>query len=214
MSPGVAEHNTRRGVVLRVVVESPPREKGCPACGVLAHSHVRRMVRLVDVPCFGRPVELAWRKRTWRCAGVCGRGIHEQHDDVAKPRALLATRACWWAIGQLRREHASVQGLAWQLGTTWRTVWTSIKPLLDELADDESRFDGVTNLGVDEHAPRVHPARRAGRTRHEGTDRDGRPVPRRLRSHLGTAARPPSLAGPARPMPTGSGPGTRSSAPA
>jgi transposase len=51
----------------------------------------------------------------------------------------------------LRREHASVQGLARQLGTTWRTVWTSIKPLLEALAADESRFDGVTSLGVDEH---------------------------------------------------------------
>jgi hypothetical protein len=52
---------------------------------------------------------------------------------------------------QLRREHASVQGLARRLGTVWRTVWRSIKPLLEALAGDESRFDGVTTLGVDEH---------------------------------------------------------------
>jgi Transposase len=32
-----------------------------------------------------------------------------------------------------------------------RTVWRSIKPLLEALAADESRFDGVTTLGVDEH---------------------------------------------------------------
>ena len=96
-----------------------------------------------------RPVELAWRKRTWRCAEpACAGGVFtEQLDDLAKPRALLTTRACRWAIGQLRREHASVQGLARQLGTTWRTVWNSIKPLLEELAADESRFDGVTSLG-------------------------------------------------------------------
>jgi hypothetical protein len=86
--------------------------------------------------------------------GVPGRVITEQHDAVAKPRALLTVRACWWAIGQLRREHASVQGLARQLGTTWRTVWSAIKPLLAELAADESRFDGVTTLGVDEHVVR------------------------------------------------------------
>jgi transposase len=108
---------------------------------------------LVDVPCMGRPVELVWRKRTWRCAErACAAGAFtEQHEEVAKPRALLTARACWWAIGQLRREHASVQGLARQLGTTWRTVWSSIKPLLEALAADESRFDGVTILGVDEH---------------------------------------------------------------
>jgi transposase len=152
----VAEQETRRGVVLRVAVESPPREGGCPVCGVIASSHGRRLVRLVDVPGFGRPVELAWRKRTWRCAdpACAGRVFTEQHDDLARPRALLTVRACWWAIGQLRREHASMQGLARQLGTTWRTVWTSIKPLLEALAGDESRFDGVTSLGVDEHVVR------------------------------------------------------------
>jgi len=104
----------------------------------------------------GRPVELVWRKRTWRCVEpVCpGKVFTEQHDDLAKPRALLTARACRWAIGQLRREHGSVQGLARQLGTTWRTVWNSIKPLLEALAADESRFDGVTSLGVDEHVVR------------------------------------------------------------
>lgn len=55
---------------------------------------------------------------------------------------------------QLRREHASVAGLARQLGTTWRTVWRSVKPLLAEMADDEGCFDGVDTLGVDEHVVR------------------------------------------------------------
>jgi len=108
---------------------------------------------LVDVPCFGRPVELVWRKRTWRCQEpACPTGsFTEQDEKLAAPRALLTTRACWWAITQLRREHASVQGLARQLGTAWRTVWTSIKPLLEVLAADETRFEGVKSLGVDEH---------------------------------------------------------------
>ena len=122
-------------------------------CGVLAQSHGRRTVRLVDTPCFGRPVELVWRKRTWRCAepACAARSWTEVDQTLAKPRALLTTRACRWAIEQLRREHASVQGLARQLGTTWRTVWTGIKPLLEGMAADETRFAGVSMLGVDEH---------------------------------------------------------------
>jgi transposase len=110
-------------------------------------------VRLVDVPCFGRPVRLIWRKRTWRCGEEkCSAGsFTEQHPGLARPRALLTVRACWWAIGQLRREHASVAGLARQLGTTWRTVWRSIQPLLEAMAADPARFADVTNLGVDEH---------------------------------------------------------------
>ena len=67
----------------------------------------------------------------------------EQDDRVARPRALLTVRACWWAVGQLRFEHASVLGLARQLGTTWRTLWRSIEPLLQAMTDDPARFDGV-----------------------------------------------------------------------
>jgi hypothetical protein len=74
----------------------------------------------------------------------------EQHDEIARPRGLLTTRACWWAVGQLRGEHASVLGLARQLGTTWRTVWRSIEPLLQVMVDDPARFDGVRVVGVDE----------------------------------------------------------------
>jgi transposase len=149
----VEEVTTKRGVHLRIEVESPPRVEGCRSCGVVAVSHGRRMVRLIDVPCMGRPVEVWWRKRTWRCIEpVCdAKSFTEQDATVAAPRALLTTRACWWAIGQLRREHASVLGLARQLGTTWRTVWKAIGPLLAQMADDKTRFAGVTCLGVDEH---------------------------------------------------------------
>lgn len=149
----VNEVTTKGGVHLRVEVESPARVEGCRSCGVVAASHDRRTVRLIDVPCMGRPVELWWRKRSWRCPEpTCEVGsFTEQDETVAAPRALLTTRACWWAIGQLRREHASVLGLARQLGTTWRTVWRAIRPLLQLMAEDESRFDGVTCLGVDEH---------------------------------------------------------------
>lgn len=70
---------------------------------------------------------------------------------VAAPRASLTARACRWAIQQLRREHASVNGIRRQLGCGWRTVWEAIAPLLTAAAADESRFVGVTHLGVDEH---------------------------------------------------------------
>ena len=43
----VAEREDRRGVSLGVV-ESPPRQEGCRVCGVIAHSHGRRTVRLAD----------------------------------------------------------------------------------------------------------------------------------------------------------------------
>ena len=138
---------------LTVRVESARAVMGCRTCGVIAHSHGRREVVLIDAPCFDRPVKIVWRKRTWRCVDpACPVGTFtEQNPTVAEPRALLTVRACWWAIRQMRREHASVRGIARQLGTTWNTVWTSIRPLLQAMADDDTRFNGVTRLGVDEH---------------------------------------------------------------
>ncbi|MGL5810260.1 MAG: ISL3 family transposase [Nocardioides sp.] len=138
---------------LLVTVESEPGVMGCPTCGVVAHGHGRVEVTLVDAPWAGRPVRVVWRKRRWVCpVPVCARrSFVEQDEAIARPRALLTVRACRWAIAQLRREHASVLGLARQLGTTWDTVWTSIKPVLKEAAADPARFEGVSTLGVDEH---------------------------------------------------------------
>jgi transposase len=138
---------------LTVMVESAAGPVGCPGCGVVAVSHGRRVHGLVDAPAFGRPVRLLWRKRTWLCPDpACPAGVFtEQNEQLARSRALLTTRACWWAVGQLRREHASVAGIARQLGASWRTVWRAIKPVLDAMAADESRFDGVRTVGVDEH---------------------------------------------------------------
>ena len=138
---------------LTVMVESAPRPGGCPVCGVVAESHGRRSVTLVDTPCFGRPVKLVWLKRTWCCAEPdCeGKGFTESHSEIAKTRALLTVRAAWWAVRQLRFEHASVSGLARQLDVTWKTLWKAMRPLLEAMAADITRFEGVERLGVDEH---------------------------------------------------------------
>ena len=152
----VSEVARDAGGALTVTVESEPAVMGCPTCGVVAHAHGRVVVRLVDAPAFGRPVRIRWVKRRWVCPDPdCPAGTFvEQNAAVASPRATLTVRACWWAIGQLRREHASVNGIRRQLGTGWRTVWAAIKPLLQAADGDPARFEGVTTLGVDEHIVR------------------------------------------------------------
>lgn len=149
--------------VVIVQVESPPGLMGCPACGVVAVSRGRRTVELVDIPAFGRPVRLRWRKRRWACPDPsCPvRSFAETNQQVASPRALLTVRAGRWAVTQLRRQNASVQGLARQFSVAWRTVWRAVRPLLERAADDEARFAGVATLGVDEHVwHHVDPRRR------------------------------------------------------
>jgi transposase len=141
------------GGALTVMVESAPGLMGCSGCGVVAHAHGRVDVRLVDAPAMGRPVRVVWRKRRWVCPEpACPVGSFvEQDERVAAPRALLTARACRWAIEQIRREHASINGVRRQLGTGWRTVWNSIRPLLEKADADPTRFGDVTVLGVDEH---------------------------------------------------------------
>lgn len=138
---------------LTVTVESSPTPMGCRSCGVVAHAHGRDEVRLIDAPAMGRPVRIVWLKRRWVCAESACPVVSfvEQDERIAMPRNVLTTRACRWSIEQIRREHASVNGLRRQLGTGWRTVWESLKPLLQAAADNPARFEGVTTLGVDEH---------------------------------------------------------------
>lgn len=125
---------------------------GCPMCGVVAVGRGRRVRVLRDVPGVV-PVTVRWRQRTWRCPDAgCPVGVFvEQHPDLVRPRGSLTRRAVAWAITQLRREHATISGLARRMGTTWKTLWRAVKPLLEALADDEARLDGVVTLGVDEH---------------------------------------------------------------
>ncbi|NYJ65784.1 transposase [Pseudoclavibacter chungangensis] len=85
----------------------------------------------------------------------------EQLPDLVARRGSITQRAVAWAIGQLRREHATVHSLARQLDTSWKTVWRAVEPELVKSAADESRFENVTTLGVDEHIwhhvdPRKH----------------------------------------------------------
>jgi len=150
-----------RGGVRFITVETAAELEGCPTCGVVAVGHGRDEVRLVDTPWPTGPVQILWSKRRWRCPDrACRRQTFVEHNDtLAPPRALLTARAVQWAVSQIRRENASVRGLARQLAVAWRTVWDAVKPVLVRAAGDENRFAGVKSLGVDEH------------TRHHGDER-------------------------------------------
>ena len=143
-----------RGVDLLVVTVSTPWQlMGCPSCGVVAPSRGRRQRVLHDVPHGTTAVQLVWRQRVWRCPDPgCSRGTFmEQADALVQPRGSITTRAVSWAITSLRTQHATIAGLARQLGVSWWTLWRAVKPELERLAADPKRFARVTSLGVDEH---------------------------------------------------------------
>lgn len=150
---GVHVERVERGPTrLTVTVSTPSQVMGCPACGVIAVARGRRIRVLHDVP--GEvPVLVRWRQRTWRCPDPdCPVGAFvEQVPGLVRPRGSLTCRAVAWALDHLRHDHATIAGLARRLTIAWKTLWRAIKPVLEERAADESRFTGVTSLGVDEH---------------------------------------------------------------
>ena len=145
-------------------VESCNQLAGCPGCGVIAQGHGRMVVEVIDAPWAGIPTRIRWHKRRWICRETtCQTVTFLEHDErVCAPRARLGARAIRWAIRQLRFEGATISGLARQLGTTWNTVWSHIKPCLQAASDDPARFAGVRVLGVDEHVWHHQDRRRRG----------------------------------------------------
>ena len=145
-------------------IESCDRCAGCPGCGVIAQGHGRVVVEVLDAPWAGVPVRIRWFKRRWMCRETTCRIVTfiEQNHSVCAPRARLGVRAIRWAIRQLRFEEATILGLARQLGTTWNTVWSHVKPCLQAASDDPARFAGVRVLGVDERVWHHQDRRRRG----------------------------------------------------
>ena len=105
-------------------IETAPDVVGCTGCGTRAVGHGRRRVKVRDLPVFGRPVVLVWAKRIWRCPDPdCPRGVFaEQVPALVAARASITARAIRWAIGQLRREHATILGLSRQLQVAWAVL--------------------------------------------------------------------------------------------
>lgn len=81
------------GQPLRVTVESRVERPACPACGTVARVKDRPSVELVDLPSFGRPTRLVWRKHRWCCASLgCPVGSWTGLDSrIAAARLAMMT---------------------------------------------------------------------------------------------------------------------------
>ena len=103
------------------------------------------VVEVIDAPWAGVPVRTRWLERCWMCReSTCETATFLEHSEkVCAPRTLLGARA----IRQLRFEGATISGLARQLGTTWNTVWSPIKPCLQAASDNPASFAGLRVRG-------------------------------------------------------------------
>ncbi len=137
---------------LRVHVETRRGRPQCRRCGGSVLAKDRATVELVDLPCFGRPTRLVWRKRRWACRRLsCDLGsFTETAPTVAAPRVAMTDRAGRWVTEQVGRNGRTVNEVAVELGCDWHTINDSVIAYGAALVDDEERIGEVTALGLDE----------------------------------------------------------------
>jgi transposase len=141
------------GAALVVHVEQPSTRPCCDRCGQLAVVKDRREVLLVDLPVFGRPARLAWRKLRWCCPNQAGPAGSWTGEDVriAAPRSGITDRAGRWVTEQVGRYGRSVNEVAVELGCDWHTVNDSVIAYGTALIDDDmDRIGPATAVGLDE----------------------------------------------------------------
>jgi transposase len=140
------------GQPIEVHVETRGRRPSCPGCDGLVVIEDRPPVRLVDLPCFGRPARLVWRKHRWACpAQECPIGSWTARDKrIAAPRLAMTDRAGRWACEQVGRWGRTVNELAVELACDWHTVNDAVVTYGTALVEDPNRIGSVSAVGLDE----------------------------------------------------------------
>jgi transposase len=141
------------GRVLFVHIETRDPRPACSGCAGAVVIKDRPTVALVDLPCFGRPVRLVWRKRRWSCPDAgCARGSWtEETPAIGAPRLALTDRAGRWVTEQVGRHGRTVNEVASELDCDWHTVNDTVIAYDTVLIDDDlERLGAPTALGLDE----------------------------------------------------------------
>ncbi len=117
-------HLARHGPLVVLTIEQVLGQVRCPACGGPAQVKERPVVTYSDLPVYGVPMRLAWRKHRMRCgASGCQKKtwVLEDHRIAAKS-CLLTTRAAKWATVQVGTGR-TVSEVAAELACDWHTSY-------------------------------------------------------------------------------------------
>lgn len=145
-------HYERRGPEVELMVEQVTKDVHCPRCGQAAWVKERPVVRYVDLPVYGTPMRLAWRKHRTTCVGpLCPmRSFVLQDHRIAAKNCLLTTRAAKWATVQVGTGR-TVSEVAGELACDWHVVNDAVttygKALL---AAGTKRLNKTSATGLDE----------------------------------------------------------------
>jgi transposase len=140
------------GQPLRVHVETCLPRPSCGGCGSPAWVKDRPVVELVDLPCFGRPARLVWRKHRWVCPSRSCAVLSWTGEDsrIASARVTMTDRAGRWVTAQVGQRGRTVNEIAVELGSDWHTINDTVIAYGTALVEDPGRFGTVNALGLDE----------------------------------------------------------------
>lgn len=142
----------RLGPDVELLIEQVEVVSFCPSCGAHAQVKDRPVVRYVDLPVFGTPMTLAWRKHRFRCPhDGCPRKSWTVGDHrIAAKSCRLTTRCAKWATEQVGRGRA-VSDVAGELKCDWHTINDAVTTYGEALLDaDTKRLTLTTAIGLDE----------------------------------------------------------------
>jgi len=145
-------HYRRDGPDVELMVEQVVGDLRCPACASPALVHERPVVRYVDLPVYGAPMSLAWKKHRMRCTSTeCPKNTWVLGDHrIAAKKCLLTTRAAKWATVQVGGGR-TVKEVAAELACDWHTVNDAVTTYGQALlAADRKRLNQTSAIGLDE----------------------------------------------------------------
>ena len=145
-------HYERRASDVELCVERVISDVRCPECRRPARVKERPLVSYVDLPVYGVPMRLTWKKHRMRCA----------HDDcatkswvlsdhrIAAKNCLLTTRAAKWATVQVGTGRTVLE-VAKELHCDWHTVNDAVTTYGQALLEaDRKRLNQTSAIGLDE----------------------------------------------------------------
>ncbi len=124
----------------------------CPGCQAKAQVKDRPVVTYVDLPVYGTPMRLSWKKHRMRCPNpACPVRSWVLFDHrIAAKNCLLTTRAAKWATVQVGTGR-TVKEVAAELDCDWHTVNDAVTTYGEALlVADRRRLNKTTAIGLDE----------------------------------------------------------------
>ena len=145
-------HYERRASDVELCIELVIEDVQCPRCQRRARVKERSFVSYVDLPVYGAPMRLTWKKHRMCCVNEeCFQGSWVLRDHrIAAKNCLLTTRAAKWATLQVGTGR-TVKEVAGELNCDWHTVNDAVTTYGTALLEaDRRRLNQTSAIGLDE----------------------------------------------------------------